>query len=58
MVWLKLVGVARCGLLAAMVPFELMLLARRLAGGSFLTDLASVENKEMAFFCGGSHGGQ
>ena len=50
MIWLKLAGGARCGLRAAMVPFELMLLARRLAGGSFLTDLASVGNKEMDLF--------
>ena len=33
-----------------MVPFELMLLARRLAGGSFSTDLASVGNNEMNLF--------
>ena len=33
-----------------MVPFELMLLARRLAGGSFMTDLAGVGNKEVDLF--------
>ena len=50
MIWLKLVRGARSGLRAVMVPFELMLLARRLAGGRFLTDLASVGNKEMDLF--------